>query len=254
MDKTPLQEAVWFFYERLGNLFPIPDFWRPSEGTCFLCGIEGEGYFDQRASHQCHRCPACSSFYAPAPEIFLTKGKDRSFAGVIKNLWVLDAEGRFYSPVGEQTNKGTEFLERAAFYGMDFSAREGGGKKWLTRQIFSGNLAFPLLWGKFGQNKPRAIQSLHLSTEDLVCCCEEGQQLWYDRALIEKACNAPLDDPDLKTWWVRGLPDGLMERAAFMQRFGGQIPKDVLTMPDEYRRLLKHVLPDGYFGKKEKKS
>jgi hypothetical protein len=241
MERTPLQEAVWFFYERLGHRFPAPDWGEQREDVCAICGTEGQGYDDERPNHRIFRCLACTSFYAPAPDHFLTTGKDRSFAGIVKNPWVLDANGRFRSPIGKASRKDDAFVVNARAHGMDFYSAENPFQT-LYRGIYDGEFAFPLLFVRLGQNKIESMRMMRLSTSDMLFFWDKSEMRTFDLALVREAGRLPLGEKPWSDWAKRGIPEDLAERVRFLKDVRGKAPFRVLTMHGDNRLFLRQVV------------
>lgn len=238
---TPLQAATQFFYDVLGHSWV--DDTNASDGICGLCGREGPGHFDARPNHRVFRCLPCWSFYWPIPDILPATGKDKSFSGVIKNAWVLDAHGRLYSPVGKANTKSDAFLQAAAAGGLDLH-REERPERWLTQKVLlDDTLTFPILWGSFGQNKIKAIQALQCSpSRDYFVRCIEGQTFWHNgKVLLEAAALLQTLSEAAQNWLRWGLPDDLVQRHRIRSETG--LPRAVLMLSDADRHLLSHLLP-----------
>lgn len=253
---SPLQQATQFFYDQIGHKIiasaPTPSFAIAQEGECAICGRHGHGFFDDRKNHQAFRCTQCWSFYWPAPDVFPRTGteKDFSFAGKVKNAWVLDASGTLYSPVGEATNKDEAFRAAAARFGIDFSPQNLPPERWLMRQAFSGRFGFPLLWSSFGQNKVRSIQAMRLAqTPVVIPRAIDGETVWYDGAAIAQASEAiaEMDEEQRKAlkstrWLFDGLPTEVSKRLRVRRVLGEiGIPKAALGMSDDSRGIVSRL-------------
>lgn len=259
---TPLQEATQFFYEQVGHRIiesaPAPSYAVATEGECALCGRHGAGFFDERGHHAVFRCTACWSFYWPSDRVFPRTGphqRDFSFAGIVKNTWVVDASGMCHSPTGSGTNKNGDFIAAAARYGFDFTGQERP-ENWLFRKVFSGDLRFPLLWANFGQNKIKSIQALRLSHgPQALVRATGGEVIWYDGSRITQATQAvcAMDDEtyarlDATQWLFSGLPESDLDRIRVrrtLRELG--MPKRVMDLSssslDAVRQLARRERP-----------
>lgn len=261
-----LQRAVQHFYSRVGRSImesaPLPAYAEPVQSaTCSVCGVEHvHGYFDSRPNAQVFRCDACWSFFHPSPVAFPEGGRDRSFAGVVKNAWVVDSDGVLWCPIGGKNSKDAAYRLAASKVGIQF-VQEDKPMQWLYERLFDGRFGPVLLWASFGMNKLKSIQSMALSTSDTLVSSDGGQQIYYNMSVLRPIASAirALDDDafwsdTMQHWLRRGMetePEARAEQRQALLSLG--MPQTITSLSFTDRELVSRVTQRGKPERKKSK-